>query len=317
MSGQFDEKGIGLGSQLFQQILACSIDQVVDRDIPAGGNSMEFVAQRDRQTNSADDAFFGMDSGAGHKKHTLVRHSDKRALLRAQTGEIEDLQPTSLTGIKWKHMLPFLMETLDPLDLELRRRPTQDRALATFSLILDTTGTLLEVHGFDSLTTNLISAESGVSVRAIYRYFPNKHAIVSELARRMAGQWSDTLGELGSLDDPSQPWREVWCAYIDTFVHSVRSTPGGQAVLLAMRSDPDLRRIDDEANQRYIAGIAAELTSRSNSLGRAEAERVATVLMRSTVAVLDDAFEATAPMARQLIQLLKTMQLGLLADYLD
>ncbi len=210
-----------------------------------------------------------------------------------------------------------MLETLDPLDLELRRRPTQARAQATFSLILDTTGSLLEVHGFDSLTTNLISAESGVSVRAIYRYFPNKHAIVSELARRMAGQWSDTLGELGSLDDPSQPWREVWCAYIDTFVHSVKSTPGGRAVLLAMRSDPDLRRIDDDANQRYIAGIAAELTSRSNSLGRAEAEKVATVLMRSTVAVLDDAFEATAPTARQLIQLLKTMQLGLLANYLD
>lgn len=156
-----------------------------------------------------------------------------------------------------------------------------------------------------------------MSVRAIYRYFPNKHAIVSELARRMADQWRDTLAEVGSLDDPSQPWREVWCAYIDTFVHAVQRTPGGQAVLLAMRSDPDLRRIDDEANQRYVSAIATELESRSKTLGSEESEQVATVLMRSTAAVLDDAFEASGPRAQQLIQLLKTMQLDLLAHYLD
>jgi len=214
-------------------------------------------------------------------------------------------------------MLPFVPDTLSPPDLELRRRPTQDRAVATFNQILDTTGTLLETHGFDAVTTNLISAESGVSVRAIYRYFPNKHAIVSELARRMATQWRTAIAEAGSFGDQSSSWRDLWCAYIDTFVSAVRSTPGGQAVILAMRSDPDLRQVDDEANRLYITEVADSLCERSTELSRSDARAVATVLMRSTVAVLDEAFEADKRTAAQLIELLKTMQLDLLARYLD
>jgi len=147
-------------------------------------------------------------------------------------------------------------------DLELRARPRQERSVATFELILDTTGELLETHGFDALTTNLIAEEAGVTVRAIYRYFPNKHAIVVELARRMSSSWGDSMQGLGSLADPTTPWRLVWDGYIDGFVRAVRATPGGRAVVLAMRSDPDLRRIDDEANDSYISGIASELTSR-------------------------------------------------------
>ena len=210
-----------------------------------------------------------------------------------------------------------MAEAIGTRFLELRRRPTQDRAVKTFAEILDTTGRLVETHGFDAVTTNLISAESAVSVRAIYRYFPNKHAIVVELARRMAAQWRESLADAGSFDDLSTPWRDLWCAYIDTFVSSVRSTPGGRAVLLAMRSDPDLRRVDDEANQLYIDEIADVLQARTTGLTASGAIAVATVLIRSTVGVLDEAFEAEEHAAIQMVELLTTMQLDLLARYLD
>lgn len=202
-------------------------------------------------------------------------------------------------------------------DLELRRRPTQARALATFELILDTTASLLETHGFDALTTNLISVESGVSVRAIYRYFPNKHAVVGELARRMEQQWGAALDAAGDFDDPSSPWREVWNAYIDTFVDAVRSTNGGRAVLNAMRGDPELRKADDEANAIYISNVASVLRSRAATVSPGQATAVATVLIRSTVAVLDEAFEANGAVATQLITVMKQMHAGLLGEYLD
>ena len=67
---------------------------------------------------------------------------------------------------------------------ELRRRPEQSRSTATFETLLEVAGRLLETHGFGAFTTNLLATESGVSIRAIYRYFPNKHAIVAELAGR-------------------------------------------------------------------------------------------------------------------------------------
>ncbi|MEE9417514.1 MAG: TetR/AcrR family transcriptional regulator [Acidimicrobiales bacterium] len=207
------------------------------------------------------------------------------------------------------------MAAIETLDLKLRRRPTQQRAVATFDQILNTTAGLLEIHGFDSITTNLIAAESGISVRAIYRYFPNKHAIVGELARRMAAEWTKVVDDSGSLEDLASPVAALWSTYIDTFIAAVRATSGAAAVLLAMRSDPELRRVDDEANRRYIRGIADALWVRRPSLSAAEASAIATVLIRSTVAVLDEAFEADEAVAQQLIDTMKSMHIGLLAHY--
>lgn len=221
-----------------------------------------------------------------------------------------------LTRQERKYIHPYVTGMVSE-DLELRARPTQARSVVTFELILDTTGVLLETRGFDALTTNLIAEEAGVTVRAIYRYFPNKHAIVVELARRMAFDWSESLDSLGSLADPNVPWRALWDSYIDGFVSAVRATPGGRAVLLAMRADPDLRRVDDEANDNYISGIASELASRVPNLSAAEALSVATVLVRSTVAVVDEAFDTEDSAGAKLLHVLKAMHLGLLGQYLD
>jgi len=214
-------------------------------------------------------------------------------------------------------MFTLMSDVDDAPDLVLRRRPTQSRALVTFDLILDTTATLLETHGFDALTTNLISAESGVSVRAIYRYFPNKHAVVGELARRMEGEWRLALEAAGDFNDPTTSWREVWVGYIDAFVGAVHTTRGALAVLRAMRGDPELRKADEEANADYIRNIAAVIEARGKADGHDEAVAVATVLIRSTVALLDEAFEADDVEAAQLIDVMKRMHVGLLADYLD
>lgn len=201
--------------------------------------------------------------------------------------------------------------------LELRRRPTQERARATFDRILDATASLLDSRGFDALTTNLISIESGVSVRAIYRYFPNKHAVVCELARRMESQWRQALIDVGGFDDPTTPWRDQWCAYVDQFVNAVRTTPGALALLNAMRSDPELRKADDESNAMYISDITNALMARQNITVGDEAQAIATVLIRSTVAVLDDAFLVSEDEAAHLVAVMKQMHLGLLARYLD
>lgn len=201
--------------------------------------------------------------------------------------------------------------------LELRVRPTQRRSLATFELILDTAARLLDHSGFDALTTNVLAAESGLSVRAIYRYFPNKHAVVAELATQMAGHWRDAVARAGSFDDTTRPWEELWEAYIHAFVDAVRATTGARAVLAAMREDPTLRMVDEVANRAYIDGIAEALLVRQPSTSPPEADAVATVLIRSTVAVLDEAFEVDERTARRLIAILVRMHIGLLRDILE
>ncbi|MEZ5220261.1 MAG: TetR/AcrR family transcriptional regulator [Ilumatobacteraceae bacterium] len=201
--------------------------------------------------------------------------------------------------------------------LHLRCRPSQQRSVETFQLVLDTAATLLERHGFSGFTTNLLADEAGVTVRAVYRYFPNKHAVVAELAQQMAGRWRAAVANVGDLADVSLPWTELWPAYLNAYVAAVRATPGARAVLAAMRDDPELRAVDDIANAEYIDGIEAALAIRNPRLGADGAHAAAVVLMRTTVAVLDAAFESDDATARVLVDQLLVMHLALLTTVLD
>ncbi len=202
------------------------------------------------------------------------------------------------------------------LPLDLRRAPMQERSRATFDRILTTAAEILEERGLHGFNTNLISERSGVSVRAIYRYFPNKHALVVELARRMEAAWRAALAEGLELADPANDWRAAWCGYIDGFVAAVRRTPGGVAVVQAMRVDPDLRAVDDEANAQYVRDVARALVERRPRIARAEAQATAAVLIESAVGVVNAALEEGPVRAARMIELLKQMQLALLARVL-
>jgi AcrR family transcriptional regulator len=200
--------------------------------------------------------------------------------------------------------------------LDLRRAPTQQRSRATFDAILATAAEILEERGLHGFNTNLLSERTGVSVRAIYRYFPNKRALVVELARRMEAAWHAALADGLALADPANDWRAAWCGYIDGFVAAVRRTPGAVAVLRAMRVDPDLRAIDDEANAEYVRDVARALVARDPRIPRSEARSVAAVLIESSVGVVNAALEERPASAARMVELLKQMQLALLARIL-
>ncbi len=65
-----------------------------------------------------------------------------------------------------------------------RRGPRQARARATIDAILEATAQILERQGEAGFNTNRIAERAGVSIGTLYQYFPDKIAIVRELARR-------------------------------------------------------------------------------------------------------------------------------------
>jgi AcrR family transcriptional regulator len=198
-------------------------------------------------------------------------------------------------------------------DVALRARPTQPRSVATFNAILDAAARVLEERGFGALTTNAVADEAGVTVRAIYRYFPNKHGLVAELAQRMSDHWAAALAD--PLPPTGTPLAERWPIYLEKFVNAVEATPGGRAVLLAMRGDPLLARIDEATNQRYISDVANELCRTAPHVDRADATAVATVVLRSTVAVVDEFFTRSDRGERaRLLATLTRMHVGLLDE---
>lgn len=205
----------------------------------------------------------------------------------------------------------------DSTEIDLRAEPQQARSRATFEAILAGAAELLDEVGVRAFNTNALADKTGVSVRAIYRYFPNREAIIAELARRTSHQAAAAIAEIGDLADPTLDWRTLWSGYLSAFIRTVWSIPGGRTVVLAMRDDPALRQIDDAVNAEYISGVAEALLARRRDLSPELASAVATTLIASTVAVLDEALAAGGERQAAIQEQLVRMHLTYLTDVLE
>jgi len=65
-----------------------------------------------------------------------------------------------------------------------RKNPAQRRSRATVEIVLEAAAQLLESGGERGFNTNAVAERAGVSIGTLYRYFPDKQAILTALARR-------------------------------------------------------------------------------------------------------------------------------------
>ena len=65
-----------------------------------------------------------------------------------------------------------------------RRKPAQDRSLRTVARILDAASSLLTHMPLEAVTTRRIASEPGLSVGAVYRFFPDRQSIIDAIAVR-------------------------------------------------------------------------------------------------------------------------------------
>jgi AcrR family transcriptional regulator len=84
-----------------------------------------------------------------------------------------------------------------------RRAPQRIGSAATVEAIYEATARILQARGREGLNTNLIAETAGVSVGTLYGYFPNKQAILLEMARREMDQLRDRVGA-ALLDQASE-----------------------------------------------------------------------------------------------------------------
>lgn len=68
-----------------------------------------------------------------------------------------------------------------------RRVPSQDRGQRRYEALLDAAEQVIAEVGVADATTNAIAARAGSGMGSLYRFFPNKEAIVAALAERYAG----------------------------------------------------------------------------------------------------------------------------------
>lgn len=94
----------------------------------------------------------------------------------------------------------------------MTRAPQQERSRRTVDRILLAADRLIAEHG-SAVTTTAVAADAGVSVGALYRFFPDKHAIGQALADRyldVAGKrFGQIIDDVDSLDEVPDALRSV------------------------------------------------------------------------------------------------------------
>lgn len=144
--------------------------------------------------------------------------------------------------------------------------PSRPTGVSTFEDLLSNAGQLLAEVGFEGLSTNLICKRAGLTPPALYRYFPNKYAVLQELARRlMRAQdhaffaWLAEGGLNGrSIEDDVESNRRL-----QTEVNAItRHHPGGIWILRALRAVPLLHAVRIESRDLVAARLAKALRAR-------------------------------------------------------
>ena len=137
------------------------------------------------------------------------------------------------------------------ISLETKLQPTQARAQDTYEVVLATAGEMLGHMGFEQLTTNAICHRAGLTPPALYRYFPNKYAILNELGDRLMRAQDDLVIawiEGGGLTGETVEERLASSIGIHEQIVAVTlAFPGGAAIGRALRAIPMLQRVRFES----------------------------------------------------------------------
>lgn len=183
----------------------------------------------------------------------------------ASVGNAEDMSSAKKTTSR-KVAEPMQVETAT------KQQPQQARAQDTFELILDTAGRLLDEVGLERLSTNLVCRRAGISPPALYRYFPNKYAILRELGDRLMAlqdqavlEWIDQ----GGLETKSFEEEVASNVRLQERVNEItRHFPGNIYVLRALRAIPILREVRMASSEMVAERIADAMIANGHKASR-------------------------------------------------
>ncbi len=172
------------------------------------------------------------------------------------------------------------MTVTDPLPASdsphVRRRPTQARSQKRFDQVLDAASALVAARGLEPISMTDIAEEAGMALTALYRYFPNKRAIVRELA--IMTLEADARMNVDMADGATGPPADRIKAGVIAYCRRLND-PLRLQISAAIHADPELSALDLDDSRRNAAVIAAAVDYDGLGIGRLELERRALLLV--------------------------------------
>ncbi len=101
----------------------------------------------------------------------------------------------------------------------------QARSRERLRRVLDAADEVLAAEGPSAFTTTRLAEVAGVSIGSIYRFFPDKEAIVEALAVRYWSDFEDLVAGVAEADE-AQPLDDPVGAVVDVLIAGFRARPG-------------------------------------------------------------------------------------------
>lgn len=185
--------------------------------------------------------------------------------------------------------------------------------------ILDAALILTREQGTKTPTTLAIAQRAGLSVGSIYQYFPNKEAILLDLARRWLAAFPEIIAKRIEAPRPTTQdafQHEVDELFVDTaklYLDNANLMP----VIEAITGNPDLRPIQNEYDDQIVALYAAWLQHVNPNLAGDVASRLGVVMMEVGHACRLVGLKRDRKAFDLIQDDIKSMWLALVAPYLD
>ena len=148
------------------------------------------------------------------------------------------------------------------MSIALRREPNQRRSRERVERILAAASALIAERGSDAMRMGEVAERAGVSIGSLYQYFPDKAAIIRQLAERYNAAGRACIAAALATPRSMKELRAAFMGLVDTYYALFLAEPVMRDIWSGTQADKALREIelaDSRANGAILAGALARL----------------------------------------------------------
>jgi AcrR family transcriptional regulator len=156
-------------------------------------------------------------------------------------------------------------------NLSLRNEPVQARSAARLAGLLDAAAAVIDELGYERLTTAMVAERAGASIGTVYRYFPDRIAVLQALgARNLDRVLSKVTEEI--TDARHDTWIDALNSAFSVLEDAFRNEPGFRSLrvgdVIDLRPAPNEKTYNSVVADSMLSGLASRFDLEENDDSR-------------------------------------------------
>ncbi|PSB44231.1 TetR/AcrR family transcriptional regulator [Cyanosarcina cf. burmensis CCALA 770] len=182
-----------------------------------------------------------------------------------------------------------------------RHLPQQSRSRKRFEQILQAAAAVFAEVGYEAASTEAIAQRANTSIGSLYRFFPDKSAVLYALAERYAEQMRDLFVTKFNSSTVDRPLAQVVSDTVEAFDDFFTTVPGAQAIMLRSRVSPELQAVNQRADREIVAHLEAFFALRQPQMEPEQRQLAALVSVEITGALQLLSLAQTEQLRQQIV----------------